>query len=40
MIKRIFTAYKALIRIELLFGAGFFSGCAYIGFLVGTGAIR
>jgi hypothetical protein len=40
MIKRFFTAYKALLRAEILVGAGFFGGCAYIGFLHGIGAIR
>lgn len=34
-----FSALKKLGRFYLTFGAGFFAGCAYIGFLVGTGAV-
>jgi hypothetical protein len=36
-LRKIAGAYGKLLRIEILFGLGFFAGCFFTGFLVGIG---
>lgn len=34
------TAYKQVLRVEILFGLGFFAGCFFTGLMVGLGHIH
>ena len=38
--KALWAAYRKVLRVEILFGLGFFAGCFFTGLMVGIGKIH